>query len=36
MARETFAAWEVPGHLLEFFTPVGGGDGVTARNSHPT
>lgn len=37
--RDVFAQNEVPAHLREFFTPVGGGDGVASasvQNSHPT
>lgn len=34
--RTVFEIKEVPEHLREFFTPVGGGDGVEIVNLHPT
>ena len=34
--RDTFLRDEIPEHLQEFFVPVGGGNGVSNRNAHPT
>jgi hypothetical protein len=34
--REVFDLNEIPAHLREYFEPTGGGNGVGAKNAHPT
>jgi hypothetical protein len=34
--REVFNLEDIPAHLREYFEPVGGGNGVGGKNTHPT